>query len=82
MFSIDQVRTWPGKKVVCVCPENESSPTRRKQLEKGKEYYVKSVSVGNYDAFIRLEGFPDEIYSEYSRRMVPNSFNAKAFILS
>lgn len=75
------VKTWVGKTVVCVRPDKESSPTMRRLLEAGKEYIVRSVSVGNYDAFVRLEGFPETVYSEYSRRHVPVSFNADAFRL-
>jgi len=81
MFSIDRVKDWVGKKVVCAYPERESSLTMRQLLEEGKEYVVKDVSVGNYDAFVRLEGFPETVYSEYSRRHVPVSFNAEAFRL-
>jgi len=81
-FRRESVRVWPGKKVVCAYLERESSPTMRRLLEAGKEYIVRSVSVGNYDAFVRLEGFPETVYSEYSRQHVPVSFNAEAFRLA
>ena len=80
--SLDQVKSWVGKTVICIDPEKESSPARRKQLEKGKTYRIKSVSVGNHDAFVYLEGFPDKIYSEYSKRNITNCFNARAFVLA
>lgn len=82
MTSINQVKTWPGKTVVCVRPDKESSLTMRQLLEEGKEYVVKDVSVGNYDAFVRLEGFPKTVYSEYSRRFVQVRFNAMVFHLA
>jgi len=57
-MDMDKVKTWVGKKVVCVNPERESSPTRRKLLKIGQVYEVEDVSVGNYWACIRLKGMP------------------------
>lgn len=83
---IDQVRNWVGKTVICVAPEKETSPYRKKQLEIGKSYRVKRVSVGNYDAFVYLEGFPDKIYvfglDTGTGRYITNCFNARAFVLA
>jgi len=80
-MDMEQVRNWVGKKVVCVDPERESSPTRRKLLKIGQVYEVEDVSVGNYCACIRLKGMPKTVYSEYARRDVPVCFDWRAFQL-
>jgi len=80
-MGMDKVKSWIGKKVVCVDPERESSPTRRKLLKIGQVYEVEDVSVGNYCACIRLKGMPKTVYSEYARRDVPVCFDWRAFQL-
>jgi hypothetical protein len=52
-----------------------------KQLKENEVYTIKSISAGNYDAFIYLEELAQTRYSEYSRKTVPNCFNIEQFEL-
>lgn len=53
----------------------------KKQLETSHIYTIKSISAGNYEAFIYIEGLPEKRYSEYSRMIVPNGYKIDDFEL-
>ncbi|PLR99616.1 hypothetical protein [Bacillus sp. T33-2] len=65
-----------GKKVMYI-----DQDTIKKQLITNEIYTIADISAGNYDVFIYLEELPKERYSEYSRRIVPNSYNIEEFEL-
>lgn len=65
-----------GKQIRCI---NADEIT--KQLIKDEIYTIKYISAGNYEAFVYLEEFLQERYSEYSRKIVPNSFKVTLFEL-
>lgn len=53
----------------------------KKQLKTGEVYTISDISSGNYDSFIYLKELPNERYSEYSRKIVPNSYKIDEFEL-
>lgn len=53
----------------------------KNQLETNHIYTIKSISAGNYEAFVYLEGLPEKRYSDYSRMIVPNSYKIDEFEL-